>query len=79
MNKFTWHTEICTRIAAHIMQHHGMVIEGEAKPEELDEFLQKQDLELFVNWQIVNACIYLQDQSEKNPDAVKVSPFKGVG
>jgi hypothetical protein len=72
MNKFTWHTEICTRIAAHIMQHHGMVIEGEAKPEELDEFLAKQDLELFVNWQIVNACIYLQDMPEKNPDAVKL-------
>ena len=72
MNKFTWHTEICTRIADHIMQHHLMVMEGEAKPEELDEFLQKQDLELFVNWQIVNACIYLQDMPEKNPDAVKL-------
>ena len=72
MNRFTWHTEVSTEIAKYILQHNAMVLEGKVKQEDFDAFIQKQDLKLFVNWQIVQACIYLQDQPEKNPDAVKL-------
>ena len=72
MSDFVWHTEVCSKISKHIMQHNEMVAAGKAKHEDLDVFLQKQDMQLFVNWQIVQACIYLQDQPEKNPKAVEL-------